>query len=202
MLTDKKGRAFERLGFSTTIPAVDTGSVDLLNEVILKHNQACNDFQTRLTEARQRLETDSVAGTLDEFVELKEAVRASTDLVKRVDAEVRRLNEEIARLEREIVEYRQPAEELNEDLCRYLGHDELCLEIEETGYTIMRNRHPAQTLSKVEMTAIALLYFLKSLQDRRFDLDNPGLEALMPTRCTLRSASSASAPSTLPSYSF
>ena len=41
----------------------------------------------------------------------------------------------------------------------------------KTGYKIMRHEKPAEGISEGEMTAIALLYFLKSLQDRRFDLE-------------------------------
>lgn len=170
VLTGKKARAFERLELNVGLPVAGSTTVPRLNEVIQKHNQACDDFQTRVITARQRLEADSVSGVLDEFQSLGNSVHASETAVNAADAETKRLNEEIARLEREIVEHRQPAEELNDDLRRYLGHSELCLEIKDTGYTITRNGIPAQALSEGETTAIALLYFLKSLKDRRFDL--------------------------------
>ncbi len=169
-LTDKKARAFERRELKVSLPEVDSAAVSHLNEVIQNHNQACDDFQTRVSTARQRLEADSVSAALDEFQSLGNSVLASETAVGAADAETKRLNEEIARLEREIVEYRQPAEELNDDLRKYLGHSELCLEIKDTGYTITRNGIPAKALSEGETTAIALLYFLKSLKDRRFDL--------------------------------
>lgn len=171
-LTDKKGRAFEQLSLSVTVPEVDSRAVEGVNEVIRKHNLACDEFEARVGEARRRLEADFVAGDLDEFVRLGNAVQKSEASVNEADTQVKRLNREIERLEREIVEHRQPAEELNEDLRKYLGHDELRLDIKDTGYTIMRNGVPAQALSEGETTAIALLYFLKSLQDRRFDLTN------------------------------
>ena len=85
---------------------------------------------------------------------------------------VRCLEAEIATLEQEIMEHRLPADDLNEDLRRYLGHNELELHVEATGYTINRSGVPATTLSEGEGTAIALLYFLKSLEDRRFDMAN------------------------------
>ncbi len=171
-LTDKKGRAFERLSLNVAVPEVDSGAVEGVNEVIRKHNHACDYFEARVGEARRRLEADFVAGDWDEFVRLGNAVRDSEASVNEADTQVKRLNREIERLEREIVEHRQPAEELNEDLRKYLGHDELRLDIKDTGYTITRNGVPAQAISEGETTAIALLYFLKSLQDRRFDLTN------------------------------
>lgn len=172
VLTDKRGRPFERLEVNVNLPDLDVTAGSRLNEVIQKHNQACDDFQTRVTTARQCLEADSVAGDVDEFQSLGNSVHASETAVNEADAETKRLNEEIAKLEREIVEHRQPAEELNHDLRKYLGHSELCLEIKDTGYTITRAGMPAQALSEGETTAIALLYFLKSLKDRRFDLAN------------------------------
>ena len=171
-LEDKKPRGFEHVKLELEAPLVDTGAVEKLNAVIRKHNQACEDFETRVEEARKRLAADMIAAEIEEFVRRRGATgRAMADLQTR-GQEVQRLDSEIATLEREIVEHRQPAEELNEDLRKYLGHHELCLEIKETGYTITRGGVPAQSLSEGETTAIALLYFLKSLQDRRFALAN------------------------------
>ena len=82
------------------------------------------------------------------------------------------LSTKIKEIEKEIIEHRQPAEDLNKDLRQYLGHGELQLEVKDTGYSITRNGEPAQMLSEGEMTAIALLYFLKSLEGRGFDLPN------------------------------
>ena len=169
-LEDKRRRAFERVDLGIVVPDLNTGVVDRLNEVILKHNQACDDFQSRIDNARRQLEADSVAGDLEEFVKLSDAVQESQTAVKAATAEVERLRGEITRMEREIVEHLRPAEELNDDLRAYLGHGELRLKTEDTGYTIMRHDAPAEALSEGETTAIALLYFLKSLQDRRFDL--------------------------------
>ena len=169
-LNNKKDRLFEQVTLNVTIPNLDVGAVDKLNEVILKHNQACDDFQSRIDFARKQLEADSVFANLEEFVKLQNAIQLAESEVVNSMHEVQRIAGEIPKLEQEIVEHRRPAEELNEDLRKYLGHDELRLEVKETGYTIMRHSELARGLSEGEMTAIALLYFLKSLQDRRFDL--------------------------------
>ena len=52
----------------------------------------------------------------------------------------------------------------------HLGHDELQVSAKETGYHIVRRGSAATHLSEGERTAIAFLYFLKSLDDRSFDL--------------------------------
>ena len=171
-LMEKKGRPFERVECELRVPSVDGEAVEKLNAVIRKHNQACDEFQTRVAEARERLAAHMIAEVLGEFVSRRDALRRAEEELRTADEDFRRLDEKIADLEREIVEHRRPAEELNKDLRKYLGHDELRLEVRDTGYIITRGGVPAQSLSEGEMTAIALLYFLKSLQDKQFDLRN------------------------------
>lgn len=171
-LEEKKHRAFEKVGTVFQLPDIDAEAVENLNAVIRKHNQACDEFQTRVDEARDRLAHHMITEALEEFVRLWDAVQQTTNHVQEAEKIVEQLQAEIKRLEREIMEHRRPAEELNEELRKYLGHDELWWEVRDTGYTIKRAGEPAQALSEGEMTAIALLYFLKSLNDRQFDLKN------------------------------
>ena len=172
VLKDKKRRVFEHVKLELEVPSVESRAVEKLNTVVRQHNQACDNFEARSENARKRLAADMIAADLEEFAGRRDAARRATTDVQTKEQEIQRLNREIGKLEREIVEHRQPAEELNEDLRKYLGHHELCLEIKETGYTITRGGVSARSLSEGETTAIALLYFLKSLQDRRFALAN------------------------------
>lgn len=168
-LKRKRSDPFKALSLSRDVPSLDAAAIDRLNEVIRRHNQACDEFDGRVKEARKRLAQDMIAQTQDEFVRLRDAAQAAVTAIAPLEQEIKRLTEEIERLEREIREHRRPAEELNEDLKQYLGHDELQLAIKDNGYSITRNGEPAQKLSEGEMTAIAILYFLKSLEDRAFD---------------------------------
>jgi len=170
-LKDKKNKPFEALTLSVEVPTVKADVVEQLNQVIRKHNQGCDDFLSRVSQARDRLARGMVAESLDEFVRLRDTVKQAKDRVKSLKRTVRDLRENIEQLEREIIEHRKPAKELNDDLQKYLGHDELRVAVKETGYEITRNGQPAYSLSEGETTAIALLYFLKSLQDRDFDLE-------------------------------
>ncbi len=172
VLEEKKQRMFESISVTLQAPPVNAEAVERLNAVIRKHNQACDEFHARVNQAREGLARDIIAEALDEFSRLKGAAQQAAAEEQSIAREVQRLNSEIAGLEREIIEHRQPAEELNEELRKYLGHDELRLEIKDTGYAITRGGVPAQSLSEGEMTAIALLYFLKSLRDRTFDLEH------------------------------
>jgi wobble nucleotide-excising tRNase len=171
-LGKKRAKAFDPLPMDLTIPEVDTDVVEAVNEVIRKHNQASEDFESRGRSARERLAMDWIAEDIDEFKRLQDAVQTASGESKIAKDKSDDLAARIKKIENEIIEHRQPAEDLNNDLRQYLGHGELQLAVKDTGYTITRNGEPAQMLSEGEMTAIALLYFLKSLEARDFDLAN------------------------------
>ena len=169
-LEEKRGQPYTNLQSDMIVPAIDGDVVDRLNEVIQRHNKACDEFQSRTEKARDHLADGIIAESFDDYSGLAIAAREARTAIHPIQEQVQRLSGEIARLEQEIVEHRQPAEELNEDLCKYLGHDELRLEVKETGYALVRHGVLADSLSDGERTALALLYFLKSLGDQRFDL--------------------------------
>lgn len=170
-LEDKKQKLFETQTLDVAAPNIQQSVIDDINAIVRRHNQTCADFESHVRTAREKLEADSVASSLDEYQSLVDAVQAQEKAISEADSLSLKLAGDISRLEREIVEHRQPAEELNQDLHSYLGHSELQLEVKDTGYTIERNGKPARSLSEGEMTAIALLYFLKTLKDRRFEMD-------------------------------
>lgn len=170
-LKDKKQKLFETQSLEVAVPDVQQSVIDDINAIVRRHKQTCTDFEGHVRTAREKLEADSVASSLDEYQSLANAVQAQEAAISEASSLSLQLGGDISRLEREIVEHRQPAEELNQDLHSYLGHAELQLEVRDTGYTIARNGTPARSLSEGEMTAIALLYFLKTLKDRRFEMD-------------------------------
>lgn len=170
-LKDKKQKLFETQSLEVAVPDVQQSVIDGINAIVRRHNQTCADFEGHVRTAREKLEADSVANSLDEYQSLADAVQAQETAINEAGSLSLKLAGDISRLEREIVEHRQPAEELNQDLHSYLGHAELQLDVRDTGYTIARNGTLARSLSEGEMTAIALLYFLKTLKDRRFEMD-------------------------------
>lgn len=171
-LEKKRAKAFEALAMDAPVPEIDMDVVEAVNTVIRKHNHASEDFETRVSSARQRLAMDLIAADIDQFNRLQDAVQTASVESKAAKNKSDELAAKIQEIESEIIEHRQPAEDLNNDLRQYLGHGELQLSVKETGYTITRNSEPARMLSEGEMTAIALLYFLKSLEGRDFDLAN------------------------------
>src|SRR5690606_7124922 len=149
-LDTKKGKPFKRVQFEISAPAIDCEVIGRVNDILNRHNEACDDFQTRTTQARDRLALDLIAGSFDEYSRLSAAAKEALGAISPLEADIRQLTEETERLEREIVEHRQPAEELNEDLRKYLGHGEIRLEVKETGYQLLRDGQPAEALSEGE----------------------------------------------------
>lgn len=172
VLDAKRQSPFDSVAATLSDPHADVSVLAGVNDVIRQHNDACAAFETRTVEARKKLESHAVAEALPDFASKLSDSTAKNAAVNNLRAEIKKLDEEVAEIEREIVQHRRPAEEFNADLRNYLGHGELQLAIRDSGYEVMRSGQPAMGLSEGERTAIALLYFLKSLEDRGFDLAN------------------------------
>ncbi len=171
-LDDKRCRIFETVESENKIPAVDVDVDTRLNQIIRRHNRMCDDFENQVEDARIRLAEDMVAGELPDFLELAYAAEQARSMATSKQQELDELQLRMNALEDEIREHRRPAEELNREFAHYLGHPQIRLETKDNGYRIVRDGETAELLSEGETTAIASLYFLKSLQDKDFDLAN------------------------------
>lgn len=158
----------------TTFPdrATLEGAVDSVNMVIEQHNVITDGFQKEFEKTCRNLERYLVAKAYPEYRRLKDAVDVAAETLQGLEDKPHELSGQIAAIEQEIIGHRKPAEELNSDLRSYLGRDELRFEWKDPGYEITRDGQPALRLSESEKTAIAFLYFLKSLQDTSFDVKN------------------------------
>lgn len=153
-------------------PSSITDSVAAFNGIVEKHNRISAEFTASVDSACKKLEASYVAEAHTEFDQLSGAVKTSTAELDGIKATQAETQKQINELEREILEHRRPADELTAELCAYLGRDELRFEVKGTGYALTRSGQYVAHLSDGERTAIAFLYFLKSLQDRTFDLKN------------------------------
>jgi wobble nucleotide-excising tRNase len=176
-LEAKKSAPFAATQFGpwrNQVPAPDAlrDPIAAVNAVLDEHNKITGDFRNQVNEACRKLEQHYVAEAWDEHTRLAAAVKTADAALEPLQVEVNRLQTEIADIERDIVEHLKPAEELNQELRAYLGRDELRFEVKQTGYALTRAGKSVSHLSEGERTAIAFLYFLKSLQDRAFDLAN------------------------------
>lgn len=169
-LKDKAQKPFQSIERSFDLVTGNVRVISDLNAVISKHNQETNDFQSAINSARTAIEESLVAQSLADYQQKKnDADVVAAALQSALDASAA-LKNDIREIEKDIEEHRRPADELNADICSYLSRDELTFEIQGNGYQISRNGTPAKNLSEGERTAIAFLYFLKSLGDKSFSL--------------------------------
>ena len=140
-----------------------------VNDLIEKHNARSDNFNKSVIDARKSLEESIVAIDYDQIetldCEIAAAAKKTVELKTKIDG----LNLSIAKLDSEIREHRRPADQINADLADYLGRKDIQLSVEDEGYRIMRNGVTARKLSEGEKTALALIYFLNSLESRDFD---------------------------------
>jgi wobble nucleotide-excising tRNase len=175
-LERKKATPFEPLtleevGFAEDLSGGSLSSaIDAVNAIIEKHETTTSNLNDEIRQACQVLEQDYVLEALPRFKELANAVAEAETVLSGARSKPAELENKISEIEREIVEHRRPAEELNSELRAYLGRDELRFDVKDTGYALSRGDQPALDLSEGERTAIAFLYFLKSLEDKDFDL--------------------------------
>ena len=179
VLLRKRESPFERMALESALhgtPRADRAAliraIQAVNAPIQKHNATTNSFASKVKEACEALERCYVAEAFAEYSLLSDAGMAAESALQGVINSPPTLKTKIEAIEREIVEHGRPADELNAELRSYLGHDEFRLDVKNTGYMMTRGGQPAGDLSESEKTAIAFLYFLKSLQDRSFDHAN------------------------------
>lgn len=147
-----------------------TKALRALNDQIKTHNEMTSSHDAEVKAARDRLARDGMVGALDQWRERCAEVEQATMAHEAARDAAERLGAQIQELEREVRQHVLPAEELTRDVSAYLGREELQFVPEHNGYTVMRGGQLANNLSDGERTAVAFLYFLKSLEGTDFDL--------------------------------
>ncbi len=173
LLREKRGKLFQSLEFPPSdggAPSGHEASLSAINEIITRHNSATDNFQKVISDARAQLAEGLAAEVIGDFKTKSLTIQNLDAGIAILNASIGNFNAKITALEKEVVEHRRPAEELNLELCSYLGRDELRFSLFGNGYQITRNGITATNLSEGERGAIAFLYFLKSLQAKDFSL--------------------------------
>lgn len=152
--------------------AIGKTAFDAACSLIDQHNDLTSSFQQKLIEARKTLEINEIAIVLDDYEEMLNSISNFQENKDSAISMQTELTVRINDLERSIRQHQPAAEELTKDMTAYLGRNELEFVIHETGYEIKRRGEPALHLSEGERTAVAFIYFLKTLQDTSFDLAN------------------------------
>jgi wobble nucleotide-excising tRNase len=159
-------KGLSAFSFATGLLAVDT-----IVKTVRAHNEYTDNFEKSASAARTQLELDEGVKALPEWSERQTRLKDATDGLAQAQDTLRPISGQIANLTREIRQHTPAADELNREMAAYLGRDELRFEAKDNGYTVMRGKQPAMHLSEGERTAIAFMYFLKTLRDADFKLE-------------------------------
>lgn len=159
-------------GFSHISAKLGRNACVRISAIIDEHNRYTDNYAAEVERSRVCLEDDEVLQSLDEIRRRKGDIQSAGSDLSAVSDSIRAIGDEIAKLERDIRSHRKTADELNKEMAAYLGRDELRFEPRDTGYAISRNGEPAVHLSEGERTAVAFMYFLKSLSGEDFDTKN------------------------------
>lgn len=147
-------------------------AVQSLAQIVLAHNDFTDNFEKSAASTRTLLEFDEGIKAFPGWSERQEHLQELNTAIEKIQAGLPSIVEEIATLEQDIKQHQKAADELNREMAAYLGRDELRFEAKETGYAIMRGNRPAMHLSEGERTAVAFMYFLKTLQGADFNLSD------------------------------
>lgn len=167
-LEEKQKNILEKVAFST-----------LEQEAICEEAETINASAETITNSivgiAKQLEVCLVANRY-ETVNDKETKLVEVEVKKlKLIGEIKDLDDLIKASETAIKDFNLPAEQINKDLEKFLGHSEVIFESrtdaqKETFYEIKRNGQVATNLSEGEKTAISLIYFLRKLNEDGFDL--------------------------------
>lgn len=172
LLSDKKTNPFS---ITTTILDSDNSvfsnfneELDKLKAIIDEHNTISRSHQQLAEQAKQKIEYHFVSQAA--VVEnLKSTEDSISDLGVNKEAEssvVAALIERIKQLGDELKSDTLAIEEINENLHRFLGRNDIALERQdEGGYQLKRSGIVAKNLSEGEKTAISIIYFFSKIQE-------------------------------------
>lgn len=145
-------------------------AVQSIVSIVQAHNDYTDNFEKSANATRMQLERDEGVKAFSDWSQRQKHVDELATAQNELKDQLRPIAGQVAALERDIKQHLKPAEELSREMAAYLGRDELRFEVKETGYTIVRGNQPAMHLSEGERTAVAFMYFLKTLRDTDFDL--------------------------------
>lgn len=157
--------------FMLTIPSVSALEIEAVNKLIDRHNEGVADHRKLVKEASNKV-ADHVLSEYESawtaHVVTEKAHKAQRD---KLAIQAGELDDQIAELRKVVEGHAATAAGLNSDLKDYLGHDDLTLVAVDNGYKLQRRGNDASvdTLSEGEKTALAVLYFLRCLDDKKVD---------------------------------
>jgi wobble nucleotide-excising tRNase len=144
-----------------------------LNAVIEAHNRSHDEFRQTQETARKKLMGHFLADRQTDYHTLEADVPAAKSALEGLEAQYKVLKQDAEKFKKDMRKHGPAAEMINRMIHSYLGSKELQIATLDTGYEIRRNGNPVRgSLSESEKTAIALCYFLSTLEAEGRQLKN------------------------------
>lgn len=152
------------------LPDWDSEATNEVNQAVKAHNESVDD----LLKFCYEYELGAIANRFDEWKGVEDQI---ADLKSQITANNKHIAEQKVKLDelKHLADTRLiAADELTDMVRNFLGHDEIGFELnaDDRSYQLTRNGEPANNFSEGERTALALMYFLKRLEDDSFDKRN------------------------------
>ncbi len=155
------------------LPTIEiTKEIERVNGLIAKQDEKTREFDKHKDRCINALKKHLVATSAGEYLEAKNKEKNKNEEIVTNSAEKNEADKDITRLKAELEDHQRILPGLNIILRDFLGREEIKFQAKEGGYQIVRDEHIAEHLSEGEKTAIAFSYFLMSLEDDSFNIDN------------------------------
>lgn len=156
----------------TSVPTTATVSLAGLVEVLGKHNEYVSSIEENRQNAAEKVEHARVASISDEYANQQKKADEEAEVERLLLVERAGLEEVLEQSQETDLDPLPLAELLSEDIAQLLGRSDLRFEARDGGYRIIRNGIPASRLSEGEQNAVALLYFMRSLEGHGTDQED------------------------------
>ncbi|MFE1468607.1 AAA family ATPase [Nocardiopsis dassonvillei] len=169
-LDEKRGSMFLPL---TPVDLDVVGSLDLsaVNSLIEEHNEGTRSQEEDRARAAERRFQRMLYDVQDTWQQLCDEEASLHEQIKVCEDELARCREVLKETPDEGMNPDHFLPTLNNDIASLLSRKELSFDHVDGHYRVLRDGEPARHLSEGERTVIALLYFLKSLEERGRDLE-------------------------------
>lgn len=173
VLEQKEMNLFSQPVLSETSP-IDINPFSRINEIIERHNQKTDNFESQIEKDKGELELHYIAEFMPTYNEMLAEYDSSQKDHLTLSAAVQKKEDDIKGFKESLLSHHIPAQQISKDLEQFLGRDDIQLKATDAqdGYQIIRNGEIAKNLSEGEKTALAIVYFLAKIKEDDYDLKN------------------------------
>ncbi|MBW3097146.1 AAA family ATPase [Pseudohoeflea coraliihabitans] len=140
-------------------------AIAVQNAVVGEHNDTFENFSKRQEDAREAIRKHYLAEGHDKYKELMQSLARANKTVSFISEEINKLEGAIAELSGKVRTHGPAADRITKLIRAYLGHGELTIFAAAEGYELRRRDKIVKGApSEGEKTAIALCYFISSLE--------------------------------------